>query len=391
MRILVLSSYLSRRYAGAAHASITVLNGLAERQCGRLSAFAFEADDGLVPRSVELILGQAPRPRRFLWRYPSFRAVETLAELLSAARLPPVDVCYTRHTSLGLAFRHLFPDTPIISHTGAMLPDREYAEESGRPRYEAAIEARLINRLERRAYAQPLWTHFVSTSLVARERERHYGLRSGFFTVTPLPVDETRFSADAKYADARQTWNIPDDVPLIACVARLVKLKQIDVLLGAAAQCPSRPWLVIAGEGPESATLRQVAQDSGMAQRVRFTGRVDPVPVLAASDIFALPSRLESFGLAYAEAMMMGLPTVGLSNRWPGALTAAPDVIKDGESGFCVATRAELETVLERLSADVALRSTMGARARERARRSFGFEQYARQLCMAMPESRPPA
>jgi glycosyltransferase involved in cell wall biosynthesis len=387
MRLLVLSSFLSRRYAGAAHATLTVLNGLAERQCGHLSAFAFEADDGVVPGSVELILGNAPRPRRYLWRYPSFRAIEDLVERLSAVRLPPVDVCYTRHTSLGLAYRRLFPKTPIISHTGAMLPDREYAEESGRPKYEAAIEARLINRLERKAYAEPLWKHFVSTSLVARERERHYGLPADFFTVTPLPVDETRFSGDSLLRDARRTWHIPDDVPLIACVARLVKLKQIDVLLDAAARCPSRPWLVIAGEGPEAGTLRQFAQDSRMADRVRFTGRVDPVPVLAASDIFALPSRLESFGLAYAEAMMMGLPTVGLSNGWPGALTAAPDVIKNGETGFCVATRAELEAALEKLSTDVTLRNTMGAHAREHARRTFGFDQYAQQLRKATLES----
>jgi glycosyltransferase involved in cell wall biosynthesis len=380
MRLLVLSSFLSRRYAGAAHATVTVLRALARRPELEVTAFAFEVDEGVMPDNVPWLVSRAPKPRHFLWRFPSSVAVPDLIGCLREATLPEVDACYTQHTTLGLAYRKLFPHTPIISHTGGMLPDREYAEESGRPAYEAYFEAALINRLERRAYRDPIWKHIVSTPLVAKIRGKHYGIDPDFFHVLPLPVDPERFCMDRVEREGREAWGIPEDVPLVACVARLVPLKQIELLVEAVAAATAQPWLVIAGEGSEAAFLRERARDLGVEGRVRFVGRVDPAPIFAASDFFALPSRLESFGLAYAEAMTMGLPAVGLSNEWAGAVTAAPDVILHGVTGYCVSTKGELMEAIDLLAREPLRRGRMGEQARTHATESFSATAYVERL-----------
>ncbi len=87
--------------------------------------------------------------------------------------------------------------------------------------------------------------------------------------------------------------------------------------------------LLMVGDGPERHDAEQEARELGVGADVRFLGRLDAVaPLLAASDLFLLPSQTESFGLAALEAMASGAPVVAART---GGL---PEVIEDGIDGI---------------------------------------------------------
>ncbi|MEP6572458.1 MAG: N-acetyl-alpha-D-glucosaminyl L-malate synthase BshA [Gemmatimonadota bacterium] len=87
--------------------------------------------------------------------------------------------------------------------------------------------------------------------------------------------------------------------------------------------------LLMIGDGPERVDAEKEAADLGVAEDVRFLGRLDRVAsLLQATDLFLLPSQTESFGLAALEAMACGSPVV--ASRAGGL----PEVIEDGVSGI---------------------------------------------------------
>ncbi len=128
--------------------------------------------------------------------------------------------------------------------------------------------------------------------------------------------------------------------------------------------------LVIAGDGPLLANLRQRASNLAIADRVHFIGAVEDVrPVLAALDVFVLPSvAVESFSNAALEAMSMGRPVV-LSD-----IGGAREMITDGVEGYVVSPTelsARLPAMIAALYSDRRKRQQMGAAARNRAVNCF--------------------
>jgi len=71
--------------------------------------------------------------------------------------------------------------------------------------------------------------------------------------------------------------------------------------------------LVIAGDGPDDQTLKDLALSLGIKDRVRFVGRVaieDRFELLASADLVAMPSRYETFGMVAAESLAVRTPVV---------------------------------------------------------------------------------
>jgi N-acetyl-alpha-D-glucosaminyl L-malate synthase BshA len=87
--------------------------------------------------------------------------------------------------------------------------------------------------------------------------------------------------------------------------------------------------LVMVGDGPDRHDAEQEARDLGVDKDVRFLGKIDSVaPLLAAADLFLLPTNAESFGLSALEALASGTPVIGTN---AGGL---PEVVKNGETGI---------------------------------------------------------
>jgi glycosyltransferase involved in cell wall biosynthesis len=97
-------------------------------------------------------------------------------------------------------------------------------------------------------------------------------------------------------------------------VANLRPEKCLDVLLMAFAQVVQvipDAELTLVGDGPLRGALEAQAGRLGVSRQVRFTGAVSDIwPLLAKADLFVLPSRYETLGIAALEAMAAGLPVM---------------------------------------------------------------------------------
>jgi N-acetyl-alpha-D-glucosaminyl L-malate synthase BshA len=92
-------------------------------------------------------------------------------------------------------------------------------------------------------------------------------------------------------------------------------------------QCPAR--LVIVGDGPDKDRAKALIEQKGIKSKVQFMGNSDEVhKILCLTDLFLLPSEIESFGLAALEAMACRVPVISTN---AGGL---PEVNKHGFSGY---------------------------------------------------------
>jgi phosphatidylinositol alpha-1,6-mannosyltransferase len=145
---------------------------------------------------------------------------------------------------------------------------------------------------------------------------------------------------------------------------------------------PDVEWIVI-GDGPLRPQLEAMAAGEGIADSVRFLGRVpdeERDAWLERAHVFALPSRLpeegvggEGFGIVYLEAAAHGLPVVGVAEG--GAL----DAIVEGETGRLVdpTDHVALAESLTELLLDPHQAEQLGSAGAERARH-FSWERHAR-------------
>lgn len=132
--------------------------------------------------------------------------------------------------------------------------------------------------------------------------------------------------------------------------------------------------LVVVGDGPERPRLTALARELGVESDVIFTGLQQHVAdYLQVMDVFCLPSSgRESFGNAATEAMALGVPPVVFSDS-PGLA----EHIEHEQTGFIVATQAELESLLRRLIAEPETRRAVGRRARAAIRERYTLARSA--------------
>lgn len=188
----------------------------------------------------------------------------------------------------------------------------------------------------------------------------------------------------ATRAAARERLGIGESETVIVYAGRLSPEKHVDLLLRSIGHCRHRPdRVLIVGDGPSRTALEALAREVDVRTVVRFTGRQDDVrPFLEAADVFAFPSRCESFGGALVEAMACGLPCIALRPNGGTVRNASLEIIEDGKSGL-LAERAiprDFATALDRLAADEGLRRRLSTSARRRAVRHFSWESGGREL-----------
>ena len=149
----------------------------------------------------------------------------------------------------------------------------------------------------------------VSSSLA--KRLRIFGLAKEI-SVIPNVVDQSVFTPGLA---ARKT-----DCFSFFCVGGPNVDKGTDTLLRAFAGLPQNTFLSIAGNTPWMSFYQQLAQELGINARVQWLGNVPPeqmVFLYQECDAFVLPSRTESFGVSYVEALMCGKPVIATTCGGP--------------------------------------------------------------------------
>jgi glycosyltransferase involved in cell wall biosynthesis len=201
---------------------------------------------------------------------------------------------------------------------------------------------------------------------VADELVRRFRYPAAKVEVVYNAVRLDRFE-DPSPAGLRERLGLGRELPVVLTCARLDEQKGHDVLLRAAAQLPEVAF-AFAGEGPERGRLEELAAELGVADRILFLGyRTDIPQLLAACDVFALPSLYEGSSLAVLEAMAARRAVVS------SAIGGTDELIEDGESGVLVAPGEvdPLAAALRGLLTDGERRERLGRRARERVEADF--------------------
>jgi glycosyltransferase involved in cell wall biosynthesis len=247
--------------------------------------------------------------------------------LMRIIRLERPHIVHTHTSKAGILGRWAasFCRVPIIVHTphGHVFWG-----------YFKTLQTRLFLFLER-------WTARITDTIVTLtpgEKKDHLRFRiapEGKFTVIHSGVDLRSFRADPyPPSEAKALLGIPPELTVVGTVGRLTPVKGQEVLIRAVAELIRRGvkiFLVLLGEGELRRDLEELSLRLDISEHVRYLGwRPDVAPVMAAFDIFCLPSRNEGMGKVLVEAMAMGKPIVA-SN-----IGGIPDIVRSSENGILV-------------------------------------------------------
>lgn len=183
-------------------------------------------------------------------------------------------------------------------------------------------------------------------------------------TVVPLSVEA------APFVTAAPLWAKNGRFTLLF-VGQHRYYKGVDTLIRALVELDVE--LLIGGDGPLRAEWEALSQALGVADKVRFLGRVsdaDLPRLYATADLFVLPAnaRAEAFGKVLLEAMAAGKPCITTEVG-----TGTSVVVQDGVTGLVVPPNdpSALATAVLRLQMDDALRQRMGQAGQQRAMTEF--------------------
>ena len=204
---------------------------------------------------------------------------------------------------------------------------------------------------------------------------RQLGLSADRMGVLGDAVDTELFAPDAQArARMRAMLNARAETLLVACVARLDKVKDHPTLFRAAELAAGTGLdirVLLIGDGPERQALEALCQtDTLLKSRVIFVGQSDAVrDWLNAADVFAMSSVSEGTSVALLEAMAMRLPPLVTS------VGGNPEIVVDGESGvlFGVGKSEALAASFMRAAREPAWRERLGEGARRRVMERFSF------------------
>lgn len=185
--------------------------------------------------------------------------------------------------------------------------------------------------------------------------------------------------------------------PLLTFQGRLVTTKGVGVLFEAARKLSEagRAFeLLVIGDGPERAPLERLAQESALAGRVRFAGKLTGAELdtaIAESSVVVVPSLGgEVFGLVVAENMLRGLPVIASD------LGAFAEVLGEGGLTFRTGDATELARQMAKVLDEPSFAAQLRQRARQRALEYCDYQRmldahakvYAHALAEPVPAGR---
>ena len=187
-------------------------------------------------------------------------------------------------------------------------------------------------------------------------------------------VDWAQLQTTVSRDEMRASAEVPAGAPLLTIIARLTEQKGHRILLDALARTDlAHAYLLVVGDGPLRDVLERQAANLGLSARVRFLGvRRDLGNILAATDVFVMPSFWEGLPLAMVLAMGAGLPVVATR------VAGIPEVVQDGVTGLLVppGDSGELGAALSRVVNGDTTRVLLGQAARAFVRPRFGVDGY---------------
>lgn len=171
------------------------------------------------------------------------------------------------------------------------------------------------------------------------EKCRVYPERIG---ILPTGIEEANFQVGKKEADEIREHFQAQNMPLLITVSRMAQEKNVEFLLKSLALFKQR-WgkpfcMLMIGDGPDRETYERTAVDLGLAEEIRFTGKIpnqEIAPYFAAADAFLFASRTETQGIVILEAFAGNTPVVAVE------ASGVRDLVKSGFNGILTEENAE--------------------------------------------------
>ena len=261
---------------------------------------------------------------------------------------------------------------------------------SGRDTQLVGMAARTLTRrpviVRTRHLALPITSRFTYSTLpdhvvtVSKFVENYLvaaGVPRKQITTVPTGIDFDRYDRSKVQAGLRHELGLGADALLIGTVAILrAKKGHAEILdtVHTVLQSFPQAHFVFAGDGPQTENIKTRVAAEGLGGHVHLLGlRRDVTSVLAALDIFVLPTHQEALGTAFIEAGAMGLPVVATN------VDGVPEVVLNEKTGLLVPLQDSqaLAQAICRLMGDSAARKSMGLAAAEFVRQKFSREAMA--------------
>jgi glycosyltransferase involved in cell wall biosynthesis len=244
--------------------------------------------------------------------------------------------------------------------------------------------------LKRRVLCR-LYNHFTDLSFVVSELVGKYiqeqcGTAPERIQVLYNGVDLAQYQNQDLAAKVRQELGLPPDLPVVGLVARLDhRAKGHIELLQALSLLKDRHTVhaLMVGGGRRQEEMQQLAASLGLAQVVHFLGNRKDVPrLLAAMDIFVLPSHSEGVSLAVLEAMAAGLPVI------VSEVGGLPEIVQHEDTGLLIPPKdpEALAQSLARVLEEPGLAQRLGQKAREQVQEKYSLERLAQILNQSYDE-----
>jgi len=226
-------------------------------------------------------------------------------------------------------------------------------------------------------------TSKTAMNIVVSDSNQQIGLQSfGTFRCEVINngVDLALYN-EGRREEIRKEFGIPSGAVVISFVARFIHDKNPMPLIRAFArvqQAFPETYMIMAGNGPAREEAMGMAQALGLGSRIIFPGfRRDIPDILAASDIFCLPSIKEGLPVSLIEAMAMRNAVI--ATKVPGCV----DVVTDRADGLLVSLTGledELTRALRELLSEPALRQKLAAAGREKVEQRFNAVMMTRKI-----------
>lgn len=238
-----------------------------------------------------------------------------------------------------------------------------------------------------RDFALPNCDRVITVSNHMKARILRGPTQEAIIRVIHTGIENASQSPDARDA-FRARFGIPADALVVGTISRVSIEKGHKYLIQAVAQLSARKpnlRVLIVGDGPERTSLEYLVKQMGLDSTVLFTGfEHDVSSARVAMDIFAQPSvQREGLPTAVLEAQAAGLPVVASD------IGGMRESIEDGVTGLLVppGDANRLAKAIESLMDNGALRTRMGAAARERVATHFSMEQMVRRVADTYEEA----
>ncbi|MCD6549099.1 glycosyltransferase [Candidatus Micrarchaeota archaeon] len=300
--------------------------------------------------------------------YPSYKLALWPFSSLAMVKQLNIDVIHSHGvatTSLAALLAGKLYDIPTVATYHTKVTDAVHYV-TGDPCIEQFLRRAIWAYLERMYSQYDLVT--CPSKYIQRLLKAH-GIES---VVIPNGIDISRFRPTT--VDKR-IFGLDDESKVILHVGRIVKEKNLDIIIRSLPLIPSEYSLVIIGHGPAESYYRKLTEKYRVSDRVKFLGFVpnNELPAYYSSaDVFVFASRFDTQGLVALEALACGTPIAGLKG------IAIEEIVRPGLTGYLfdedpLSVRKAIVSAaeLKRRHTSEQIRYTALAYSRERMTESF--------------------